>query len=298
MRVMTAPLRTANHRARWLLPLALAACAVSPAPGPGEGDGGADLAPLQCGSKTACGGRCVDLQGDPTSCGACDRTCVIPNGAAGCSQGECVIAACVEGYFDSDRKVANGCEAQSDCQPGGECRTACDSAGATRCVDGVAQCQPPAETCNGQDDNCDGRCDEGPLAGCRAGVHRAVGGGGHLFTTDLAAATAPPYTIEATNYFHIYRAAVPGTQPVYLCPKPNGKSFLTSSASCEVLNVAGRLLGYWATEPRCGAQPLYRLYHGGAGDHFYTVSDAERKSAVEQSGYQFESVAAYVWPSP
>lgn len=278
----------------WLL--LLAGCAATPLGGPDEQ--GRDMSSPQCGVLTACGARCVDLSSDPTSCGACDRSCVIPNASAACKAGECAIAACNEGFFDADRKLGNGCEAQSDCAPGAECKTACESIGTAACVDGALQCRPPAERCNGEDDDCNGRCDEGPLAGCRVGVHRAAGAGGHLFTTDLAAAMTAPYSIEAANYFHIYSTQVLGTQAVYLCRKPGGKYFLTPSASCEVLNVAGRLLGYWASAPRCGGQPLYRLYNGAADDHFYTTSDAERAAAVAQSGYQFESIAGYVWPGP
>src|SRR5439155_6631058 len=170
-----------------------------------------------------CGRRCANLDSDPTSCGACDRTCVIPNATAGCKAGDCVIAACAEGFFDVDKKVANGCETQSDCVPGSDCRTDCDTAGTTLCEGGMTRCAPPAETCNGADDNCDGRCDEGSLNGCRLGVHRSYGGGGHFYTTDLAAAKTQPFALEAANYLYIYTLEAQGTRPAFLCKQPHGK---------------------------------------------------------------------------
>jgi hypothetical protein len=41
------------------------------------------------------------------------------------------------------------------------------------------------------------------------------------------------------------------------------------------------------------ALPLYRLYNGHNGDHFYTTNSSERDSAA-QSGYTKEGIACYV----
>lgn len=269
---------------------------------PGGGDAGAAPSsrrgdPPDCGVLAACAGACAKLDSDPLNCGACERTCVIPNAVAACRAGECAVARCQEGFLDADGKLGNGCELMSDCVPGAACRTACDSTGVTACAAGVATCAPPRETCDARDDDCDGRCDQGALPGCRIPVHRAVGAG-HFYTTDLAAARSPPFTLEAAAYFHIYAAQQPGTGPAYLCKKPNGNYFLTDSAVCEGLNVPGRLLGAWLPEGRCDAQPLFRLYNDAAGDHFYTTSDAEKVNAINQYGYQFERVAGYVFASP
>jgi hypothetical protein len=54
---------------------------------------------------------------------------------------------------------------------------------------------------------------------------------------------------------------------------------------------------YWAGDARCGAIPLYRLYSGAAGNHFYTTSAPERDNAVSVYGYVEGGIAAYVWPS-
>lgn len=289
-------------RSFFLVLVAVSGCAGVVSPGAGGGDAGAGPAPRStsppdCGVLTTCGRSCAKLDADPVNCGACDRTCVIPNAIAACRAGECAIARCVEGFLDLDGKLGNGCELMSDCTPGAECRTTCDSAGVTACAAGMTTCTPPGETCNARDDDCDGRCDQGAIPGCRVPVHRAYGNG-HFYTTDLAAAKAPPFTIEAANYFYILAAEHPGAVPVFLCKKPNGRYFLTESAVCEGLNVPGQRLGAWLPEGRCDAQPLFRLYNAGAGDHFYTTSDAEKVNAINQYGYQFERVAGYIFTGP
>lgn len=250
-----------------------------------------------CGSLFRCGSLCVDLQSDPQSCGSCDRTCVIPNATAGCQRGACVIASCRSGYFDTDKDVANGCESMSQCTAGADCKTSCDSVGKTVCTDGIQSCKQPLESCNAKDDDCNGICDEGAMAGCRIAVHRAVGKG-HFYTTDQSAASTPPFAIEAANYFYIYRGAAPGLTGLYLCKKPSGLYFLTTSSMCEGLNIAGSLLGYVAPDARCDAQPLHRLYSGASDDHFYTTSEPERDNAVSKYGYSSEGVPFYVFRSP
>jgi hypothetical protein len=281
--------------------LAVPACAAPPPPPPQDKPDAADASelPVKCDTAlVACGTSCTTLDSDPRNCGVCGRTCVIPNATAACRGGACAIAACADGYIDADGKLANGCELASSCVAGKDCTTACASSGVTACDGGKTQCMPPAERCNGQDDDCNGRCDEGALPGCRIGVHRSLGGGGHFYTTDLTAAMSAPYTIESINYFYLYQSGLAGGQAFYLCKKPSGLYFLTLSSTCEVLNIPGVQLGYIATDSRCDAQPLYRLFNDRSGDHFYTVSDAEQKSAVTMYGYRLESVVGYVWLAP
>jgi serine/threonine protein kinase len=45
------------------------------------------------------------------------------------------------------------------------------------------------------------------------------------------------------------------------------------------------------------AAPLYRLYNPKTGDHFYTMSIAERNNAVAADGYTYEGIASYVFSS-
>ncbi|MFK7991029.1 MAG: MopE-related protein [Sandaracinaceae bacterium] len=73
-----------------------------------------------------------------THCGGCNTPCALMNATATCASGTCEIAACDGGFVDFDGSDANGCE------------YACDNNG--------------AEVCNGIDDDCDMRTDEGVSA--------------------------------------------------------------------------------------------------------------------------------------
>ena len=44
-----------------------------------------------------------------------------------------------------------------------------------------------------------------------------------------------------------------------------------------------------------GTVPLFRLYHGPTGDHFYTASADERDGAVDAFGYTFEGITGFVY---
>jgi hypothetical protein len=217
------------------------------------------------------------------NCGACGRTCLIPNATAGCSNGECIIDACPEGFVDVDGELANGCESREG-SGGGDPEP-------LMCMEGAA------ELCNAFDDNCDGQCDEGRDAGCRQGIHRSSGNG-HLFTDDLSAAQAAPYHLEAQDYFRTYAAPGVGLVPVHLCLKSNGKYLLSTSNDCEGLGTISRELGYWSSEAACGAVPLYRLYHAPSNNHFYTLSQAEANNATGNLGYVSQGIAGYVWTAP
>lgn len=294
--------RPFTHRRAWsvrslLLPaLALISVACAPPVVPAPPTDTVEK-PVSCGALSRCDRTCADLQKDPLNCGACARSCVIPNATAGCQAARCTIAACNDGYYDSDGRIENGCEANSQCIDASSCQTSCGSTGSVRCSGAMSTCEPPAETCNAQDDNCNGACDEGSLPGCRIGVHRSVGKG-HFYTTDQTAAMTPPFTLEAANYFYVYSGNAVGLRGFYLCPKGAGTYFLTTSATCEVLGVPGMLLGYVATDARCGAIALHRLYHPMSDDHFYTTSAAERDNAVTSYGYQSEGIGAFVFPTP
>jgi hypothetical protein len=76
-----------------------------------------------------------DLMNDPRNCGMCGRTCSFPNAVAGCSMGTCALLVCRPGFVNLDGMLANGCE------------YSCTFSG--------------TEACNGEDDDCDGRTDEG-----------------------------------------------------------------------------------------------------------------------------------------
>ena len=61
-----------------------------------------------------------DLASEPAHCGACDRACADPpHGSAGCDNGDCVVAACDEGWRNADGAFGSGCDcAVSDPQCG------------------------------------------------------------------------------------------------------------------------------------------------------------------------------------
>lgn len=77
--------------------------------------GGADVDSVDAGAADARSLSCDATASDPRNCGACGRTCVIPHGTAACEDGECVVAACDEGYYDDDGEADNGCEREGEC---------------------------------------------------------------------------------------------------------------------------------------------------------------------------------------
>jgi hypothetical protein len=76
-----------------------------------------------------------DLLTDSLNCGACGIVCTAPTATTECRGGQCVVASCTPGYVDADGNPANGCECMVT--NGG------------------------IEICDGADNNCDGRIDEG-----------------------------------------------------------------------------------------------------------------------------------------
>ncbi|GAB4211020.1 MAG: hypothetical protein OHK0013_32290 [Sandaracinaceae bacterium] len=130
-----------------------------PTLGPGEPE-------MRCDRRDEdCDGRVdedFDLMNDADNCGSCGRNCRVPRGTAACVAGACELAACTPGFYDVDGVATNGCEYR--CTPA----------------------DPPIESCNLADDDCDGNVDEGDPGGggscgsdvgeCRVGVERCVAG--------------------------------------------------------------------------------------------------------------------------
>ena len=255
-----------------------------------------DAGVIDCGDKSQCGVLCVDFQSDPDNCGACGRTCVIPQATAGCSMGECEIESCDLGYYDQDQDVSNGCEFADNCVADEACMTSCQTTGTTACLEGVLSCTPPAEVCNASDDDCDGQCDEGSFSGCRNGVHRGYGNG-HVYSDDISFVETSPYHVEFRNYFYLYTQSVPGTRPLFLCRKSDNKRLLTTRTDCEMNGAMERQIGFLSPTEICGAVPLYQLLHEPSNNHFYTVSASERDNATNNLSYTLLGIIGYVWSS-
>ena len=106
-----------------------------------------------------------DLAVDENHCGVCGRACALPGAVTACDVGRCVTRGCQAGFVDLDRVPENGCEFACAPQNGGieacngsddDCDGRTDEGTLNRC----GGCGPePAEVCNGQDDDCDGQID-------------------------------------------------------------------------------------------------------------------------------------------
>lgn len=257
------------------------------------------LPPPECEApQIACGQECADLDSDPANCGACGIGCVGPMSDAACEAGMCTLGTCELGFADCDADVANGCEHAIDCAPGDACATTCGSTGILGCGDPCTPaCAAPAEVCNALDEDCDGACDQGPLDGCRKGIHRATGSLGHFYTDSVSEVTGNGFTMEAQDFFFVYSDGVDGLLPMFRCIKAGGRRFLTSSTDCEATGGPELTLGFMAPDDRCGGIPLYRVYAAASDDHFYTTSLAERDNAIAMYGYQDQGITGYVWTS-
>ena len=188
------------------------------------------------------------------------------------------------------------------CSPGSmEPCSVCGTTGTSTCSGGGmwAACAAPPGICAYFDQSCSGQCDT--LASCWNHVDRSYNAmtGEHFYTTSDAEAACCGFTVEDLDYYYLYTAQQTGLVPFYRCLLMSGFHFYTTDSGCE--GAAGAKnegsLGYIATSAVCGSTPLYRLYDGTNGDHFYTVSASESASA-QQQGYILESTAGYVWTTP
>ncbi len=77
-----------------------------------------------------------DFDNDINNCGSCDNQCSYDNAIATCDAGKCAFVTCLAGFHNIDNDLSDGCEY--------ECNV-----------------NSTQEACNGIDDDCDGKIDEG-----------------------------------------------------------------------------------------------------------------------------------------
>ncbi|MFO0587184.1 MAG: hypothetical protein U0441_06590 [Polyangiaceae bacterium] len=130
----------------------------------------------QCGQDQSCqAGKCTlqcppdkgDCNSDPSdgcetdlgtglNCAFCGDKCDLPNAAAQCQAGMCVVQSCANGFGDCDGMAANGCEAdtKNSALTCGTCDNACPNGpnGTTVCNNGTCgiNCDAGFANCDGQ----------------------------------------------------------------------------------------------------------------------------------------------------
>ena len=164
--------------------------------GPANSDTLADACRTSC-IRAHCGDGVVDSRetcddGNDIDEDACRNDCALPtcgdgevNPGEACDDGNrsntdaclntCAAASCGDGF------VRDGVELCDSPDPL-PCTTTCGSTGGQACIDcrPGGPCEPPAETCNGRDDDCDGEPDDGfaCVAGDEAGCTTRCGSTG------------------------------------------------------------------------------------------------------------------------
>lgn len=126
-----------------------------------SGEGTAFSCASGCGTRTLCGGSCVNTQTSPQHCGECDNACPSrPHASPACESGSCGYV-CDTGWHDCDGAAANGCESQlrslGHC---GACGRTCDLPHASEtCTTGtcrIVACDTGYGDCNGDaSDGCE-----------------------------------------------------------------------------------------------------------------------------------------------
>ena len=124
---------------------------------------------------------CVAGSPCTTACGSTGTTACAPDGTASCTP---PAETCNDRDDDCDTSIDDGFA----CRVGTStaCTTACGSTGTRACLPGCSldgTCAPPAELCNGVDDDCDSSCDDGFT--CCAGSARACSTFGFFTGTAL-----------------------------------------------------------------------------------------------------------------
>jgi hypothetical protein len=239
-----------------------------------------------------------------TGVGLCTMSCSLP------PADRCTPATEVCNGRDDD--CDGQCDEDFDCCRGesGACTTTCGSTGSGLCssVCTYLLCTPPAETCNGADDDCDGSPDES--TDCRVPVYRFYCPSIHKHVFQLES-TMPPYgeCNEGNVGWYSFSSAQSGpdltTVEFFKLHNPVNDSRVVTPHTSErdSLLASGFELegnvGYCSiTEPIGFGRPLYHLYKASQDNHFYCLGEAERDNAVANLDYVYEGIICYVWGNP
>ncbi len=240
-----------------------------------------------CDSDGQCAAGFVCLAGG--TCGkrrngeACLRALECMSGT--CAQGRCCATACtasckscglpgMEGTCAS--VAAGGADPTGACRDDA-CSNGCDGAGGCRRESVGTMCGAPG--CGPGDSIATRVCNGGGVCETRTMPGPSCGRCGGTTLCDGGCSRPTPPNLDAA------------------CGRCGGK--IRCDARCSVDDPPG--LG-----DRCGSAgaidcsggcrgPLFRLYHPGVDDHFYTMSAGERDQAVAQFGYTSEGVAGLLY---
>jgi cysteine-rich repeat protein len=192
----------------------------------------------------------------------------------GCSTA-CDIEYCGDGVVQAN--LGEQCEGGTQI-----CTTSCGTTGEQTCQANCAwsSCVPPAETCNAEDDDCDGEIDD---PSCFDVVYRFYNAttGDHMWKVNSTSAD-PGYTPETFRYFHVYASQVPGTYPVYQRYKAASGDHLLTGDPTEgdaVGYTGAEIIGYMAPDPAWPAAGMTssagcRYYNSQSGDHLHHIEFA------------------------
>lgn len=140
---------------------------------------------------------------------------------------------------------------------------------------------------------------EAGAPGSRVAVHRAYHRERrqHLYTIhrDEVRASAG-LALEAEGYFHLESGDSATGPALHRCDLGGGWHLLTTHPGCEGAPGAVRegTLGHLADAAGPDTTPLFRLFHAGVPNHFFTISAAERDHAVSL-GYRDAGVVGHVY---
>jgi hypothetical protein len=98
-----------------------------------------------------------DLLADPENCGLCGQICAFANAAGQCVDAQCERGPCDAGWNDADGNAGNGCEYL--CVPSFGGVEVCDGLD-NDCNGRIDEGFEGGEVCDGEDNDCDGQADE------------------------------------------------------------------------------------------------------------------------------------------